>query len=137
MIGKNSATIFDSGNEPFRGTNLASVGLAVTLILKNLDVTANKYLNVASHVTTQNEILSVFEEETGAKWTKTHVKTEDLVKAGNDKLAKGDYSAIVEFLGVSLLADGKGDARNAELHNSIIGLPKDDLRETIRTALKG
>lgn len=59
------------------------------------------------------------------------------MKAGNEKLVKGDFSAIVEFLGVSLLAGGKGNARNAELHNSVIGLPKVDLRETIKAALKG
>lgn len=129
------ATILDSGNEPFYGTNLPTIGFAVAQVLQRLDETANKYLTIAGLTTTQNEILSVLEEETGEKWSVTKVKSEEVLKLADEKLAKGDYSAVGPYLQVLLLRDGKGPTRNAKLDNEVLGLPNDDLRSTIRAAL--
>jgi len=131
-----TAVIVDSGNEPFTGTNLPAIGLAVASVLQHLPETANKYLNISSFTTTQNEILSIFEQETGSKWTVTKVKSEDILKEGNEKLAKGDFSSFINFLRVLLLADGKGQARTTPQANDLLGLPKEDLKETIKAALK-
>jgi len=131
---KKTATIFDSGDEPFNGSNVRTIGLAVASILQHPAETANRYLNIASFTTTQNTVLKILEEETGQKWTVTHAKTDDSFKLAEDKLAKGDYSAFGDYLKPHLFKDGKGHA-DVPLANEELGLPKEDLRETIKVAL--
>lgn len=131
-----TATIWDSGNEPFTGTNLAFIGQAIAGVLKHPEETANKYIEVASFTTTQNELLKILEEETGAKWTVEHKKTEDSQKLADEKLSKGDYSAFGDYLKQYLYGDGKGQSpKEAELANTMLGLPKEDLRATIKGSL--
>jgi hypothetical protein len=78
-------------------------------------------------VTTQNEIFALLEEESGTKWTVEHKKTEDNQKIADEKLSKGDYSSF---------GDGKGQSpKEEQLANKELGLPKEDLRETIKRAL--
>ncbi|KAF8849516.1 NmrA-like family protein [Acephala macrosclerotiorum] len=130
------ATIFDSGNEPFTGTNLPFIGLAIAAILKNPAPTANKYIEIASFVTTQNEILKLFEEESGSKWAVEKKSTEESGKIADEKLAKGDYSSFGDYLKVYFFADGKGQSpKEEDLANKELGLPKDDLKATIKAAL--
>ncbi len=105
-------------------------------ILKHPDQTRNKYLDIASFITTQNEILNLFEEISGEKWNVERKSTSDSLKIGDDKLAKGDYSAFSDYLKVNLFRDGEGtSAKEGELANSELGLPKEDLRATIKAAL--
>jgi len=131
-----TATIFDSGNEPFTGTNLATIGLAVASILKHPEETANRYLDIASFVTTQNAILSILEEETGTKWTVVKKDTGESLKTADEKLAKGDYSAFGDYLKFYLHKDGGGQSPpESKLANKELGLPKEDLRATIKSLL--
>ena len=96
--------------------------------------TANQYLNITSYTTTQNTILSILEEETGEKWTVTNAKTGDSFRLAEEKLAKGDYSAFGDYLKPHLFKDGKGHS-GVPLANEELGLPKEDLRATIKAAL--
>ncbi|PVH78939.1 NAD(P)-binding protein [Cadophora sp. DSE1049] len=131
-----TATIFDSGNEPFTGTNLPTIGLAVASVLKNADTTANRYIDVASFVTTQNAILAVFQEETGTKWTVVNKNTSDSLKIADEKLAKGDYSAFGDYLKVELFRDGEGkSAKLEDLANEELGVSFGDLRATVKAVL--
>lgn len=115
---------------------MAFIGQSIAAILKHPEQTANKYIQVASHITTANEILKTLEEETGAKWTVEHKKTEDAQNTADEKLAKGDYSSFSDYLKVYLFADGKGQSpKEAELANKELGLPKEDLRSTIKSVL--
>jgi len=133
-----TATIWDSGNEPFSGTNLGTIGLAIASVLKHPEETANKYLQIASFVTTQNAVLAALEEETGTKWTVVKKSTADSQKLADEKLAKGDYSAFGDYLKVVLFADGKGTSpKESEVANKELGLPKEDLRETVKAVLAG
>lgn len=135
-IPNKSATIFDSGNEPFNGTNLSTIGLAIVSILKHPAETANRYLDIASFSTSQNEILGIFEEETGTKWTVTNVSTADSLKTGDEKLGKGDRSAFGDYLKVHLFKDGEGKSTpESKLANKELGLPKEDLRATVKAVL--
>jgi hypothetical protein len=74
------------------------------------------------------------EEETGEKWTVTKAKADDSFKLGEEKLAKGDYSAFGDYLKKHLYKDGEGHS-DVPLSNGELGLPKEDLRETIKAAL--
>jgi hypothetical protein len=87
-------------------------------------------------VTTQNEILALLQEESGTKWTVEHKKTEDSQKNADEKLSKGDYSSFMDYLKVFLYTDRKGQSpKEEQLANKELGLPKEDLRETIKRVL--
>lgn len=130
------ATIFDSGNEPFTGSNLPFIGEAIAAILRHPEITANKYIEIASFVTTQNEVLKLLEEESGVKWEVENTTTENSQRIADEKLAKGDYSSFRDYLKVYLFADEKGQSgKEEELANKELGLPKDDLKATVKAAL--
>ncbi|KAL3417505.1 NmrA-like family protein [Phlyctema vagabunda] len=136
-IAKKSATIYDSGNEAFLGTNLSTIGQAVVAVLQQPQQTANRYLNIASFTTTQNEVRALLEAETGSTWTLTRASTEDERTTGEQKLAQGDRSAFGHLLKPHLFGDGIGHANpRGGLANDELGLPKEDLRETLRAAVK-
>lgn len=102
-------------------------------VLKNPRETANKYLTIASFQPTRNQVLKIVEEETGSKWTVDRLSSADLQKIGEDKLAKGDYSAFMELLLVHLYRDGEGHAlKKDENANELLGLHEEDVRETLR-----
>ncbi|KAK3313094.1 isoflavone reductase [Apodospora peruviana] len=129
--------ILDSGNEPVSSSSLAFVAASVVAVLQHEKETANKYLNVAEFTVTQNEVLKIFEEETGAKFTVTHGKTADLEKLGQEKLARHDYSAFVEFLLAYNFHDGRGHAVKPEdTANDLLGLKRGNLREALREYIK-
>lgn len=128
------ATIVDSGDEPFQTTKKDLIGKAVASVLKNPRETANKYLSIASFQPTHNQILQIVEEETGSKWTVERQSTADLQKIGEDKLAKGDFSAFGQLLRVYLFKDGEGHPLKAdEKANKLLGLPEEeDIRATLK-----
>jgi hypothetical protein len=131
-----TATIFDSGDEPWSGTNLSTIGQAIASVLSSPDKFANKYIDIASFVTTQNELLKIFEEETGEKWTVIKNNTDDSQKTADEKLAKGDRSAFGDYLKVWLFKDGEGKSpKKGDLANEELGLKAEDLRATIKQAL--
>ena len=133
-----TVTIWDSGNEPFTGSNLGFIGLAIASVLKHPEETKNKYLKVASFVTTQNAILAALEEESGEKWTVVEKNTADSQKLADEKFAKGDYSAFGDYLKPLLFGDGIGASpKEGQLANKELGLPKEDLKETIKAVLAG
>lgn len=109
------------------------ISRAIASILKHPGETANKYLSIASFQPTLNQVLQVVEDETGSKWTVEHVSTQDLEKKGEEKLAKGDFSAFGELLRVYAFRDGQGHPVPAdELANNLLGLPEEDLRGSLR-----
>lgn len=135
-IPNKSATIYDSGNEPFTGTNLATIGEAVAFILSHQDKFVNEYLDIASFVTTQNEILKIFEVESGEKWTVKRLSTDESQRTADEKLAKGDRSAFGDYLKVWLFRDGEGRSpKKDKLANTELELKNEDLRVTIKRVL--
>lgn len=130
-----SCQIYDSGNEPFFGTNLAFIGKCVAATLAKPEATANKFLTIASFTITQNEVQKVIEQEMGSELTVTNVKTSDLEKIGQVKLANNDASAFVEYLGQYVFADGAGQAVTENAAVTVLGLQEESLRETVRAAI--
>jgi hypothetical protein len=135
-IPSKTATIYDSGNEPFTATNLPTIGFAIASVLQHPAETANKYIDIASFRTSQNELLKIAEEETGTKWTVNRVSTEGITEAADAKLAKFDYSAFSDYLKVYEFRDGEGQSpKDEELANGLLGLPREDVRESLKKAL--
>jgi len=105
--------------------------------LQHPDETANKYLGSASFNLSQNELIALVEDLTGSKLPVTHVKSADVQKAGEDKLAAGDFRAFVDFLRVHNSADGAGNELTEEQSaNGLIGLPYEDLKVVVESWLK-
>lgn len=128
------ATIVDSGDEPFQTANKGLIARAVASVLKKPRETANKYLSIASFQPSLNQVLRIVEEETGGKWTVERQDTADLQRIGEEKLAKGDFSAFGQLLRVYLYRDGEGHAlKEGEKANELLGLPnEEDLKGTLQ-----
>ncbi|KAJ4128828.1 hypothetical protein NW768_007347 [Fusarium equiseti] len=128
--------LIDSGNEPYSTSSLSFIGRAVSAILQKPEETANKYLNIAGVTTTQNEILGIVEKLTGDKFQLEHVSSTESEKIGDEKLAKGDYSAFGNYLEQFLFADGAGNGLKGD-ENAIrlLGLEEENLEEVIKGVL--
>ncbi|KAK3346614.1 hypothetical protein B0T25DRAFT_520994 [Lasiosphaeria hispida] len=132
-----TAVIVDSGNEKAHSSNLAQIGRSVAGILKHPDETANKYLGTASFNAAQNEVIALVEELAGIKLTVESVKSADLHKSGQEKLAAGDPRAFSDFLREFAFAEGKGNALSEEESaNALVGVPYESLRDTVTAWLK-
>lgn len=133
-----SATLIDSGNEPFPTSLRSHIGRAVSEILRHPDLTKNQYLSTASFNVSQNQLLQIVQELTGKKFEVTHANSKDIYQAGEEKLARGDYSAFVDFLKVHFEADGAGNAlKEEESANEKLGLQTEDVKAVVRGLLEG
>lgn len=130
--------IIDSGNKPWAATNTYFVGETVAAILKKPEETANKFLNVFSFKTTQNEVLKIFEEESHSKYQVSHVKGSDLLEAATASVAKGDYKQSVgPFVQYVFFADAAGGPVDLEANDGeLLGIKdKAGLRDSIKREL--
>lgn len=132
----NTATIIDSGNQPFSATNVATVGQAVASLLSHPTETANKFLSVSSVTTTQNEVLKLLEAESRQKWQVEHMSSNDLEKLGDRRKAEGDFSYFMLYLRHFFFSDGScGFVKEGDSANWLLGLEKEDIRSTIQKDL--
>lgn len=129
--------IFDSGNEPVSTSTLPFIAQSVVAVLQRPDQTANRYLEVVENNVTQNQLLALFEEETGAKFSVTHTKIADIAKERDEKIAKGDPGAVIYALWAFLFHDGANTAAKQEaLANRELGLKGREVREIVREHLR-
>ncbi|GKT47604.1 pinoresinol reductase 2 [Colletotrichum spaethianum] len=130
-----TVNIFDSGNEPISPSTLGFIGKSVAGVLKNLEATTNKYIDVASFTTTQRELLKVIEQETGSAFTVNNVKTSDLEKTADEKLAKGDFSAFIQLLQQHIFGDGNGNVTKDNAAVKLLGLQEEDVKAETKKAV--
>ena len=76
--------------------------------------------------------MKIIEEETGQKWDLKHVSSKDLQKSGEEKLAKGDFSAFPDFIRAWQYGDGSGKAPVKGEDNKLLGIGHEDVRATIK-----
>ncbi|EKJ69572.1 hypothetical protein FPSE_10283 [Fusarium pseudograminearum CS3096] len=128
--------MIDSGNEPFSATSLSFVGKAVAAILKKPEETANRFLNIAGVTTTQNEVLKIFEQVTGDKFDISHVSSTELERIGDEKIARGDFSAFGNYLEQFLFADNAGNALKGDGNAiGLLELEEESLEDVIKRVL--
>lgn len=129
-----TATLYDDGKAHFTGTNLHQVGLALVKALEKADLTKNQYVYISSFRTTQQEILAVAEKATGSKWTITNVDAKEHIKQGRAKFDKGDFTGIHALIvGATFSVENElGDYSSEGLWNEKLGLPKENLEDTIK-----
>ncbi|KAF2272910.1 NAD(P)-binding protein, partial [Westerdykella ornata] len=130
-----TATLVDNGTVPFTTTNTTTIARALIAILSNPSVARNQYVYISSFTPTGADILAAAERITGAQWTVKHVSSDDLVKDGKEKVAKGDRMGVVSLLLAGLLGkEGLGDNRKkgSEEWNQRLGLEGEDFEGSVR-----
>ena len=81
--------------------------------------------------------MSIVEELIGSKLTVNRLSSADLTKAGEEKLAQGDFRAFGDLLKVHNHADGAGNSLKVdESANTLVGVPYEDLRATLKDWLQ-
>ncbi|KAJ5979545.1 NmrA-like family protein [Penicillium waksmanii] len=136
---KHTAVIWDSGDKRFTAINEKALGQSVVSVLQRPQETTNKYLYVASVETSQNEILTALEKETRAKWSVTHVKTEEVVSEGQKQLSVGDFTGAFSLVRAMMVGSIPGLRANyikdTELANDLLGLKLETVEETVKRVL--
>lgn len=121
---------------PFAATNLDDVAKCVATILTTpsvFELTANKYIYIATHVCTQHTLLSVLEKVTGEPWKVERQHQKQVINKYKEKLLGGDLTAQLPLVKVAGWGTGGlGDFRDMEggLWNEKVGL------EEVRTSVE-
>jgi hypothetical protein len=105
---------------------------------QNLKDTKNKYVSSDSHTVSQSEIPAVFEDVTGEKWKVTKKATDEEITKANEELVKGNLLAgydLVKALNFGPGSKGDGTVVEGGLWNERLGLPKEDLKESVKSVL--
>ncbi|TVY82591.1 Isoflavone reductase-like protein [Lachnellula suecica] len=116
-----TANIYGSGNQHFHATMRSTIGLAIVSALRNPD-TENKYLYISNISTSQRELLSVLEMNSGSPWKVTSKDVMVERAEGMDKLARQDFSGMGQLILADLYGEGKGTVDPVELDNELLGL---------------
>lgn len=128
-----TATLYDDGEATFSSTNLHQIGVATVKALEHAEETKNQYVYVSGFQTNQKEMLAVVEKVSGTKWTVKNVSVKDHIEQGRAALQKGDYSGILALIqGVTFTREQLGDLSPNGLWNDKLGIPKEDMEETVR-----
>ena len=108
-------------------------------ILQRPELTANKYLYIASVKTSQAAILESFRKAAGNALEVKHVTTEEKVSLGRSLLAKGDFTGMLLLVQASMLGSmvGTDFGQEENLANRLLGLPTEEsLDETVKAVIK-
>lgn len=116
---------------------MATIGLAVASVLRNPAETANKYITITSHKTTQNEILKELQHETGSNWSVTHEKGVEsydaawrLIQSGYNGWPSMLQSYVFRDRDPSITAPGTLDG------NELLGIGYKDVKSGVQEVLK-
>lgn len=104
-------------------------------VLERPEATANKYLAVSELKTTQNEVLAAAERIQGVKYQVSHISSEELLRSGDERFAKGDHMGFVDFLEAHLYGDGAGHAVVTDSDNAILALERSNLDDVLKSIL--
>ncbi|KAF9873929.1 major facilitator superfamily transporter [Colletotrichum karsti] len=134
---KKHIDIFDSGTQKVSTTSLVFLAEGIAAVLKHPDEVANQYINIIEFDVTQNQLLKLFEAETGTKWTVNHKTADEVNEEGKKKLAAGGRFPFEEFLIEYHFADKPGHSIPEEgKANKVLQLPQSDLREFVKGYIK-
>lgn len=139
-IHKKKASIFSGGNNKFDSTTLDGISRGVAAVLLEPSAFKNKAVRIHDFFVTQNEILSVLEEETGSKYEVEEVDADELLRQGFEAIERGEFNeaSVYKVVKGSLYGTGESPARwGEEDESTLLGLPKKDLREEVRKVLSG
>ena len=131
------ARIYDSGDVPWTATTLSTIGRTVAGVFHHTQETANRFVYVYSIRTTQNELLSVLEKLTGARWERESVSMDKAIENGRKALEGGDMTGVIPLIHSYFFRKGMGAdyTKDVEADNDLLGLPSSSLEEIVQEAL--
>ncbi|KFY93550.1 hypothetical protein V500_03663 [Pseudogymnoascus sp. VKM F-4518 (FW-2643)] len=144
------AIVFDGGDVEYEATNVAQIARAVVATLSpvQFEATTNRYIYVNSFTVTQNRIVGLLEELTGAKFDVEHKTTEELGKVALEKLraqtgfetsGDGEYPVgAVELITAAIYGYGgfNNFSNTRGLWNERLSLPEEELKTTLTRVVK-
>ena len=117
----------------FDTTNISTVAKAVAKILSMPEKFQNERILISGLAVTQLEVLEAFKKATDPKdWVVAHQTSESLRQEGYEKVAKNDYTGILDVIGASLFQAGHGSyySEKGNVINELLGV-KDDLYQSV------
>lgn len=132
--------IYDSGEQLFSTTTLASVAQAVVGVLEHPDETKNRAVYVQDMATSQNKLLAIAKKiapEKTETWEPVATSLATMKKASDDALAKGQFSneVMVAYLYVSVMGDGYGGLIEKS-DNELLGIAGDKTDADVEAIMK-
>jgi len=138
-IAKREAVIYDQGTEQFTGTTLEGIGQAVVGVLTHLDETRNRFVQVMSIKTCQNELLEAFESVTGEKWEVRRDTSKRILESGRKKHRAGKGGWTLDLAVTQLFDEGQARglvARSREESDSdMLGIAAESARDIAKKCL--
>ncbi|KAK2597898.1 hypothetical protein N8I77_012651 [Diaporthe amygdali] len=151
---KRSLVLFDDGNTKINTSTWAQCGRAVASFLSlkllpedksdnspAIENWANRAFYASSFLVSQKDMFESVKRVTGttdADWTISNENSEERYKKGVQDLQKGDVKGFVRLMYTRVFfPNGGGDYESSQgLQNDILGLPKEDLDEATKVAIK-
>ncbi|KAF5005009.1 hypothetical protein FDECE_8534 [Fusarium decemcellulare] len=146
----NKYFLLDGGDAPYGTTNLRTIGLALFKIISDpahLQDSANRYVNIYSHITTQKEILAAVEKASGIIFERHYLNSADLYEdsmrrwRSRGSLEKKDLFAERDIIQCITYGKGEflglGDPRDENDWTRRLGLPAESLEEDVVGVLQG
>ncbi|KAF4545189.1 NmrA-like family protein [Lasiodiplodia theobromae] len=140
-LGKKKVKLWDGGETPFATTEIDVIGKTLVALLSRGDAyqqSANTYVHVAGHVTTQLEIWKTLEKVTGEKFeVYTEVDATSHGKRVKQEIADGEWANALDLLKVVTFDKNQKLGIFPKYWNDLLGLPKPDMEQTIREVIEG
>lgn len=121
--------IFDSGNQRFSTTSLATIGAAVAAVLRKPEETKNRAVTVQDLALTQRQILEIATRlDPATERRPVQVSTTELREKSFAELKAGtaNEDTFRRFIASSIWGEGYG-GEFAKTDNALLGLPEKDL----------
>ncbi|KAH6962708.1 hypothetical protein HG530_006421 [Fusarium avenaceum] len=138
-INKKKFVVWDDGNGWFSTTTEDNTALAmVNALSKKWEDTKNKIIWLSDFAITQNTLLETIERVGGQKLAVEKVDSYQLIKEKQAEVAAGDPYAIYSLIETGFVTGRFGGHLEKEgtIMNEVLGLPKKNLDDVVREALK-
>lgn len=133
------ATIYDQGEECFTGTTLEGIGQSVAGVLQHPQETANRFVQVLSLKTCQNELLQAFEKVSGKQWGVQRSSTRALLETGRTKHREGAGGWVLDLVVAQLYDEGEARCVVASSREQsdvvLLGVAAEDAEQVVSKAL--
>lgn len=133
-ITNHKVTLYSSGVKRFNATTRSTVADAIVAVLRNPG-TENRYLSIADITTSQIEMLSELEAQTGRQWLIAEQDAGEYHARGDALWNQGDIpGAARHWLVGNMFADGHGTLVES-LDNEVLGLKPRTLEDVVHEVL--
>ncbi|KAK8216119.1 hypothetical protein IWZ01DRAFT_566003 [Phyllosticta capitalensis] len=131
---------WDGGDVRFSATNLRTIGRALVGLLTKPEAyegSANAYVFIESHQTTQNELRAAIEKITGKTYSiREEVDAVERTKFVNAQLTKGDLSAITDLILPAVFGKKTPYTRWESTWNEKLDLKEKSLEEDLKDIIQ-